>query len=55
MVWLRGLRISRNLKGDFTGYQRLLERMKREKKTAEENGISNYVNQAQKLMTRGGK
>jgi hypothetical protein len=46
---------ARNLKGDFTGYQRLLERMKREKKTAEENGISNYVNQAQKLMTRGGK
>ncbi len=46
---------ARNLKGDFTGYQRLLERMKREKKIGEGNGVSSYVNQVQQLMTRGGK
>jgi|GEM_PF-1660756 len=46
---------ARDLKGDFTGYQRLLERMKREKKIGEENGVSSYVNQVQQLMTRGGK
>lgn len=43
---------ARDLKGDFTGYQRLLERMKREKKTGEENAVSGYVNQVEKLMTR---
>ncbi|MFT5905975.1 MAG: hypothetical protein ACI9E1_001580 [Cryomorphaceae bacterium] len=46
---------ARDLKGDFTGYQRLLERMKRESETGEENGISSYVNQMQQLMTRGAK
>jgi hypothetical protein len=46
---------ARNLKGDFTGYQRLLERMKREKKIGQGNLISKYVNQMQQLMTRGGK
>lgn len=46
---------ARNLKGDFTGYQRLLEKMKREKKTDEGNGVSSYVNNVQKLMARGSK
>ncbi len=46
---------ARNLKGDFTGYQRLLERMKREKKNDQGNGVSSYVNDVQKLMTRESK
>ena len=46
---------ARDLKGDFTGYQRLLERMKSEKKIGEVNGISSYVNQVELLMTRGAK
>lgn len=49
------LSTARDLKGDFTGYQRLLERMKREKTSGEENGVSHYVNQVQKLMTRSPK
>ncbi len=43
---------ARNLKGDFTGYQRLLDRMKREQREGEENAVSSYVNGVQKLMTR---
>jgi hypothetical protein len=44
---------ARDLRGDFSGYQRLLERMKREKEIVEGKGISRYMNQFQKLMTRG--
>lgn len=44
---------ARNLKGDFTGYQRLLEKMKREKKTEQGNAVSSYVNDVLRLMTRG--
>ncbi len=46
---------ARDLKGDFTGYKRLLEKMKREKKRSEGNAVSEYVNQMEKLMTRGAK
>jgi len=43
---------ARDLKGDFTGYQRLLERMKVEKKLSESNEVSTYVNQVEQLMKR---
>lgn len=43
---------AKGLNGDFTGYQRLLEQMKREEKREQENDVSNYVNMVEKLMTR---
>jgi len=43
---------ARELKGDFTGYQRLLEQMKREKKAEEQNPISTYLKRIEALMSR---
>jgi hypothetical protein len=43
---------ARDLKGDFTGYKRLLEQMKREE-TQAQGMVSKYVNQVQDLMSRG--
>lgn len=45
----------RNVTGDFKGYQRLLMRMKREKKQSESNLVSRYLSQMEALMTRGSK
>jgi len=43
---------SRGLEGDFSGYQKLLEQMKREEKTEQQNDVSDYVNKMERLMTR---
>jgi len=47
-----GISHSRGLEGDFSGYQKLLEQMKREEKTEQRNDVSDYVNKMERLMTR---
>ncbi len=49
--WYR-ISTAKGLNGDFTGYQRLLEQMRREEKREQQNGVSSYVNEVEKLMTR---
>ena len=43
---------SRGLSGDFSGYQKLLEQMKREETIEQRNAVSDYVNKMEGLMTR---
>jgi len=43
---------SRGLSGDFSGYQKLLEQMKREETIEQRNAVSDYVNKIELLMTR---